>query len=272
MSYETILFEIKNNIATITLNRTKKLNAFNQLCLKEIKDALSIADENSRCLVLTGAGQAFCAGADLWGEGLADFPPEERGEIVRLLMVNQFNPIISIIDQMSIPTISAINGIVAGGGLGFALSCDIIIAKKSSKFIAGFAKDLGLIPDLGTTWFLTHFSGRARALGIAFLGDPFYADEAEKMGLIWRSVEENKFISYVESTAQKLAEGPTHIYPEIRKIIAQAANNTLKEQLALEANKQPKFIATDEFKEGMLAFSEKRSPNFTKLRDPKGGV
>ena len=263
-STQTVLSEIENGVATLTLNAPDKLNALSPQMLDELNAALDEIAANSevRVLVLTGAGRAFCAGADLSGNGQKGQTAEQRGEAVRQAMHNKFNPVVRKLTDLPVPTIAAVNGVAAGGGYGLALSCDLTIAAESAKFILVFTPQLGLIPDCGASWHAPRRLGRAHAMAGAFFGDRMSAADAVQSGLIWRSVPDADLASAVAETADRLASGPTKAYREVRRAFDLAPMQSLHAQLDFEAETQPALIATDDYVEGVRAFMQKRKPEF----------
>ena len=264
MTDKTVLLDIKDSIATVTLNAPERLNAMSPQLLDDLNEVLEQCSHNAdlRALILTGNGRGFCAGADLSGQGEAAADAHARGEAVRQNMHNHFNPVVKKLLNLQIPTIAAVNGVAAGGGYGLALSCDLVIAAESAEFILVFTPQLGLIPDIGASWHAPRIMGRAKAMALAFFGDRMKAADAVKEGLIWKAVPDDKLMEEVQAVAAKLAQGPTRAYPQVRKIFDLASQNTLHEHLDLEAEMQPALIATDDFIEGAVAFMQKRKPKF----------
>ena len=261
---QLILVEQKNGIATVTLNAPDKLNALSPQMLDAFNAALDsiAADETVRALILTGAGRAFCAGADLSGDGQKGLSAYERGEAVRKAMNESFNPVIKKIADLPVPTLSAVNGVAAGGGYGVALASDLVIAAQSAKFILVFTSQLGLIPDLGASWHAPRQLGRAKAMAAAFFGDRMSAEKAVEEGLIWRCVPDDDLMTEAVAVAETLAKGPTKAYREVRRAFDVAFTNSLHEHLDYEADRQPGLIASDDYAEGVRAFLQKRKPDF----------
>jgi 2-(1,2-epoxy-1,2-dihydrophenyl)acetyl-CoA isomerase len=253
----SVLFEIKNNVAFITLNRPEKLNAFNRdmaLLLQEILDICK-DDPSIRCVVITGAGKAFCAGQDL--EEVVD--PEGPG--MQRILSEHFNPIIIKIRELQKPVVAAVNGVAAGAGANIPLSCDIVIAARSATFIQAFSK-IGLIPDSGGTFFLPRLIGWQKASALMMLGDKVGAEEAERIGMIYKAVGDEIFQEEVNNIANKLAEMPTLGLAYTKKGLQWSATHTMYEQLENEDKLQQWAAATHDFKEGVQAFLEKRKPAF----------
>ena len=252
----SILFEIKEHIGFITLNRPEKLNSFN----REMALALQAALENCkakevRAVYITGAGKGFSAGQDL-----AEVV-DPKGPGMKRILSEHFNPIISAIRRLERPVVAAVNGVAAGAGANIALCCDIIVATQSASFIQAFSK-IGLIPDSGGTFFLPRLIGWQRASALMMLGDKVPAAEAERLGMIYKVFPDDEFAEASTGIAKTLAQMPTRGLAFTKKILDMSANNTLAEQLADEDTFQQRAATTKDFKEGVEAFMEKRSPNF----------
>jgi len=260
---EPILQSVNEGVLTITLNRPDALNALNKPLMEAMRAALAAAahDENVRALIVTGAGRGFCAGADLM-EPPSGPRPNSRGQAVADGMTSHFNPLARDIAHFPRPTIAAVNGVAAGGGVGVALACDIVVAAKSAKFIQVFAPQLGLVPDMGCSWHLPRLVGAARAKGLALLGDRLSAEDAEKWGLIWASVEDCALMTRAGEIAAKLASGPTKGLVATRQVLDVAMDNDLVAQLDLERRTQFELGNTADFAEGVTAFAQKRAPKF----------
>lgn len=259
MTYETILYEEADGVATVTLNRPDKLNAVTGQMLDELKDAVARAGASPdvRCLLLTGAGRGFCAGQDLSDRAVAS----ERPDLSQTLGQG-YNPLIKAITELPMPVVCAVNGIAAGAGANIALACDIVLAKRSAKFMQAFAK-IGLIPDSGGTWHLPRMLGLPRALGLAMLAEPISAEQAVTWGLIWQAVDDDMLMIEANAFAKKLATQPTRGLAEIKRAMRASFANTLDEQLALEAGIQGELGRGHDYGEGISAFMEKREAKFT---------
>lgn len=259
MTYQTILFDLSDNIATITLNRPDKLNALTPRVFEEASEAIDTAlTQGARALVLTGAGKAFCSGADLKPDdyGYAGLP-EDLGE----LLDTHYNPFVQKLAALDIPIVAAINGPAVGAGLGIALTADITVAARSAYMLLAFV-NIGLVPDAGATWLVAKGVGRTKALEMALLGDRISADEALQAGLITRVADDESVAAEAQAIARKLASGPTIAIGMIRKQVAAALNQTFGETLATERANQTKAGRTADFKESITAFAEKRPPVF----------
>ena len=252
-----LIIENKNTICRITLNRPEVFNSFNKKMALDLQDALRIAnsDENIRLITIEGAGKAFCAGQDLAEATDANGP--SMGEIVK----NHYNPIITLIRQSEKPVIALVNGVAAGAGANIALACDITIAKKSASFIQAFSK-IGLIPDSGGTYFLPRIIGSQKALALMMTGDKVSAIEAEHLNMIYKAVEDEEFDSFVQSFTSTIASMPTKGLALTKKAVNESFQNNLEQQLSLELDLQVEAGQTDDFKEGVQAFLEKRKAIF----------
>jgi 2-(1,2-epoxy-1,2-dihydrophenyl)acetyl-CoA isomerase len=265
MEFKTILLDISDGIAKLTLNRPEALNALNMELVQEVRQALLAVEENSsaRVLLITGAGRGFCSGADLKGSKEAGDSGMSMGERTAERMRTGFNPLVQEIYESTIPVVVAVNGVAAGGGMGLALLGDIVIAARSAKFIQVFTPQLSILPDMGSTWHLQRLIGRARSMGMAMLGDRISAEQAEQWGMIWKCVDDDALMDEAMAIAKQLRDGPTKTYREVRQAFAHAENATMAEQLEYERQKQKDLTDTPNFIEGVTAFVEKRKPQFT---------
>lgn len=263
MAYETIVFDVADGVGTLTLNRPDKLNAFNTQMHAEIADVLQRArtEDGIRCLMLTGTGRGFCAGQDLSDRRMdpndPDSEPPDLGETLETL----YNPLIRTLTGLDLPVVCAVNGVAAGAGANVALACDIVLAAESSSFIQPFCR-LGLVPDAGGSWSLTHRVGVARAKGLALLGEKLPAKTAEDWGLIWKAVPDDRLQYEARSIATSLAQGPTLGYGLTKQAIHEAVHNSLDMQLDVERDSQRKAGRSADYREGVTAFFEKRAPRF----------
>jgi 2-(1,2-epoxy-1,2-dihydrophenyl)acetyl-CoA isomerase len=253
-----ILFELKGNIAVLTLNRPEKLNALNKEMALGLQDQLHSCDENEtvRAVLLTGAGRAFCSGQDL-----QELPSDMVPDIEKSIDEN-YNPIIRLLKTIRKPVVCAVNGIAAGAGANIALACDVVIAVASASFVQAFSK-IGLIPDCGGTFFLPRLIGLQKASALMMLGDKISAEEAERMGMIYAAFSEESFSERTFQIATTLANLPTAALILTRKALMESSTNNLEEQLDLEKKFQKKAGLTKDFKEGVTAFLQKRAPQFT---------
>ena len=253
----SILYSQQNNVGVITFNRPEKANAFNRemaLQLQAVLDDFG-ADDTIRCIVVTGAGKAFCAGQDL-AELTGDNPPG-----FEQILTEHYNPIVSRIRQIAKPVIAAVNGVAAGAGANIALCADIVLASEMASFIQAFSK-IGLIPDSGGTFILPRLVGWQKASAIMMLGDKVSATEAERIGMIYKILPSENFLEEALKIAHTLAGMPTKGLVLTKQALNQSVQNTFEQQLQTEDKLQ--FIAsqTSDFKEGMTAFLGKRQPVF----------
>jgi 2-(1,2-epoxy-1,2-dihydrophenyl)acetyl-CoA isomerase len=255
-AYETILFE-PGTIARITLNRPDRLNSFTVQMHTELRDALDKL-EGARVLVLTGAGRGFCAGQDLNDRAVAPGETVDLGDTVEQC----WNPLIRTLTSLPQPVIARVNGVAAGAGANIALACDIVVAARSAKFIQSFSA-IGLIPDSGGTWALPRAVGQARALGLALTGEPLPADKAEEWGMIWKCVDDDALDSEVDAVAGKLASLPPLGLAAIKDMIRSSWQYSLDEELERQAGAMRRLGFTEDYREGVAAFLEKREAKFT---------
>ncbi len=260
MTYDTIRFTCQDGVGRLVLHRPDKLNSFNDAMHAEVRDALQRAadDDAIRCLVLTGAGRGFCAGQDL---GDRDVSPGAAPPDLEASIRDRYNPLVRSITTLAKPVICAVNGVAAGAGANIALACDLVIAARSASFIQAFCR-IGLLPDSGGTWQLPHLVGRARAMGLALLGERLGAAQAAEWGLIWKCVDDELLESDTESLARHLASQPTLGLGMIKRAINQAPAHTLERQLDLEAEMQGVLGRSEDYREGVAAFIAKRPPVF----------
>ena len=260
MTYTTIEFDIDQSIARITLNRPDILNALNVPLVTELRAAIeSVRDDTSvRCLLVTGNGRGFCAGADL--KQRMSSMEGEKPDLGMSIEVN-YNPIIRALNTLRIPSVCAVNGIAAGAGASLALACDIVIAARSASFLQAFTK-IGLIPDCGSTWLLPRLVGSARAKALAMLAEPVPAEQAEAWGMIWQCVDDDALLNRANELVAHLGQQPTQALGLLKRALALSSGNTLHEQLDVERDLQRLAGYTDDFAEGVKAFAEKRPAIF----------
>lgn len=255
MDYQTILFHEAAGVGVITLNRPEVMNALSTQMRAELTDILRAAAARVRVLVLTGAGRAFCSGQDLGdGTNVADIDLER-------VLRDEYEPLLRAIVECPVPVVAAVNGTAAGAGANLALACDVVIAAESAAFIQAFAR-IGLMPDAGGTWFLPRQIGHARAMGAALFADRIPARQAADWGMIWEAVADDAFDAHWRGRVATLAAGPTEAYGNIKAALRASHDNTLEEQLTLEARLQGACGQTRDFREGVLAFVEKRAAVF----------
>lgn len=260
MDYQNIIAEEKNGVGYLTFNRPKALNSFNVDMHREVAEVLSLWTKNPdvRCVVISGEGRGFCAGQDL-GDRVVD--PNAEAPDLGYSIETYYNPLIKTIVNMPKPVICAVNGVAAGAGANIALACDLVIAAKSANFVQAFCR-LGLVPDSAGTWFLPRAVGHARAMGLTLLGDKLPAETAKEWGMIWDVVEDAELKTKVTELAERLAKQPTFGLSLIKKAIHQSSNNTFDEQVLLERDLQRIAGRSEDYREGVQAFMNKREPNF----------
>lgn len=262
MSYEHILFEQDGGIATLTINRPAQLNALHVGVIAEMIDAVDRVrdDGTARVLVLTGAGRAFCSGADLaGGGGGARRPgPPDAGAVLE----SHFNPLLERLFALPVPFITAVNGPAAGAGCSYALAGDIVIAAQSAYFLQAFV-NIGLVPDVGSTWLLPRLAGRARAQAMMMLGERVGAEQALDWGLCYKVVPDAELAAAARAIAERLGAGPTRAYALIRQGIRDCLDRPLSEGLMVERRNQLAAGRTADFAEGVAAFLQKRPARFS---------
>lgn len=253
--YQTIALSIADDIAVLRLDRPEKMNALNTQMRAEITDAVTHGARNARVLVLTGEGRAFCSGQDLSDGGNAANLDLER------VLRDEYVPMLRAITECPIPTISAVNGPAAGAGANLALAADVVIATQSAVFLQAFTR-IGLIPDAGGTYWLPRQVGAAKAMGAALFAEPISADQASAWGMIWESLPDSEFDAGWRARAAHLAQGPTVTYGHLKTAIRGSWENGFDAQLDLEARLQGECGKTRDFKEGIVAFLDKRPPRY----------
>jgi 2-(1,2-epoxy-1,2-dihydrophenyl)acetyl-CoA isomerase len=257
---QSILIAVEEGVQRITLNRPEKLNSFNPEMHARLREALDQAERDAsiRALLVTGAGRGFCAGQDLAERKFGpDAPPVDLGASLE----ENYNPLVRRLRALEKPVVCAVNGVAAGAGANLALACDIVLAARSASFVQAFAK-IGLLPDSGGTWFLPRLVGAARAMGLALLAEKVPAEDAERIGLIWKCVDDARLIDEAQTLARALAAGPTRGYAFIKRALHASQSNDLDAQLDLERDLQRAAGLTDDYREGVTAFAEKRKPRF----------
>jgi 2-(1,2-epoxy-1,2-dihydrophenyl)acetyl-CoA isomerase len=253
-----ILYEIRDAVAIITLNRPDKYNAFNRGMALEFQEKLSACrtDASVRAIMITGAGKAFSAGQDL------DEVVDPNGPVITTILAEHYNPIVKMIRKLDKPVLAAVNGVAAGAGANIALCCDIVVAARSASFIQAFSK-IGLIPDSGGTFFLPRLIGWQKASSLMMLGDKVPAEDAAGMGMIYKALADEGFADAAFAIAQTLAALPTKALAYTKRALNQSFINNFEDQLHDEEILQEQAGRTADFKEGVQAFLEKRSPNYT---------
>ncbi len=258
---ETVTFEVSEGIARLTLNRPERLNAFTATMHREVGEALHEVTPARGCrvLLLRGAGRGFCAGQDLNDRQVAagGAPPDLGNTLEKL-----YNPLVRRLKRLPLPVVCAVQGVAAGAGANLALACDIVLAARSAKFIQSFCR-LGLVPDSGGTWHLPRLVGPARAAGLALLGEPIDGETAQRWGLIWRCVEDDALDDEAERLCAHLARQPTAGLARIKQALLASSGNSLDAQLDLERDLQRAAGRSEDYREGVDAFLQKREPRYT---------
>jgi 2-(1,2-epoxy-1,2-dihydrophenyl)acetyl-CoA isomerase len=256
----SVLVSVDAGVATLTLNRPEKLNALNPEMHERLRSALDSAarDEGIRAVLLTGNGRGFCTGQDL---AERDVSPGAPPIDLSVSLGSYYNPLVRRMRALAKPIICAVNGVAAGAGANLALACDIVVAARSASFVQAFSK-LGLIPDAGGTYFLPRLVGTARAMGLALLAEKLSAEQAAQWGLIWKAVDDDKVQDEARALATALANGPTKGYGQLKRALYASAGNSLDAQLDLERDLQRELGLSEDYREGVTAFKEKRAPRF----------
>jgi 2-(1,2-epoxy-1,2-dihydrophenyl)acetyl-CoA isomerase len=255
-----VLISLDAGVLSVTLNRPDKLNAFNPEMHKALRAALERAADEAeiRAVLLTGAGRAFSAGQDL---SERDVQAGSAPIDLSVTLGSFYNPLIRRLCELPKPVVCAVNGIAAGAGANIALACDIVLAARSASFIQAFAR-IGLVPDSGGTYFLPRLVGHARAMGLALLGEKLSAEQAAQWGLVWKAVDDAGLMDEAVALARALAAGPTKGFGLIKKALLASPSNTLEAQLALERDLQREAGFSEDYREGVAAFMEKRKAQF----------
>ncbi|WP_159237388.1 2-(1,2-epoxy-1,2-dihydrophenyl)acetyl-CoA isomerase PaaG [Raoultella terrigena] len=256
-----ILSTVEQGVMTINLNRPDRLNSFNDVMHQQLAECLTQAerDDSVRCLLITGAGRGFCAGQDLNDRNV---DPSGPAPDLGLSVERFYNPLVRRLAALPKPVIAAVNGVAAGAGATLALGCDIVLAARSASFVMAFSR-LGLVPDCGGSWFLPRVAGRARAMGLALLGEKLSAEQAAQWGMIWQLVEDAELADVSLQLARHLAAQPTFGLGLIKQALLAAETNGLDAQLDLERDYQRMAGRSADYREGVSAFLAKRPPQFS---------
>jgi len=256
---DCVLFSVEDGIARLTLNRPDRLNAISLAVHERLAGIMTELEQRHdvRLLLLTGNGRAFCAGQDLGERRVEDPTDMDLGESIEA----RYNPLVRRLVSLPFPFLCAVNGVAAGAGANLALLADIVVARESARFVQSFAR-IGLMPDCGGSWTLPHLVGQARALAIALTGEPVSARDAATWGLIWKAIPDDEFHEEVDRLALMLARAPTKALLATREAIRSAWMRSLDAQLDLERNSQRELGRTRDYREGVLAFKERRVPCF----------
>jgi 2-(1,2-epoxy-1,2-dihydrophenyl)acetyl-CoA isomerase len=258
---EPVLFERREAVAILTLNRPEKLNAFNEAMHQALRGALEAirGDDAIRAVLLTGAGRGFCSGQDL--TAIVEADPDDIADLL-----DSYHPVIEKIRELPLPVVAAVNGVAAGAGCNLALACDIVIAARSATFVQAFSR-IGLVPDCGGTWFLPRLVGTARARALMMLAEPLPAATAAAWGMIWQVVDDERLMPEARALTARLASGPTVALGLIKQALDESGDNDLADQLDLERDLQIEAAESPDRAEGVRAFLDKRPPVFTGSRD-----
>ncbi|MCP3732810.1 2-(1,2-epoxy-1,2-dihydrophenyl)acetyl-CoA isomerase PaaG [Sphingomonas sp. MG17] len=261
MGFENIIFEQRDGVARLRLNRPDRLNAFTIPMHAEVAAVLDLleADEEWRVLLLTGEGRGFSAGLDL-NESMP--VPGQPPRDLAVPLERRWGPLVRRLSRLRAPVVCAVNGVAAGAGANVALACDVVIAAKSARFIQSFVQ-IGLVPDAGGTWILPRLVGQARAMGLALTAEPLPAETAAEWGLIWRAVEDERFAEEVEALVARLASLPPLALAAVKRAMRASSVATLEQQLDLERDLQRQLGFSADHLEGITAFNERRPPAFT---------
>lgn len=251
----TVLYDCTAGVAVLTMNRPEVMNALNTRLRLDLRAAIARAEGEARVIVLTGAGRAFCSGQDLGDAASIDTVDFQR------ILSEEYEPLLQAIETSPLPVIAAVNGAAAGAGANLALAADVVIAAHSAAFLQAFAR-IGLMPDAGGTYWLPRQVGAARAMGLALFAEKVTAEEAARMGMIWEAVPDAGFEAHWRARAAHLAQGPTLAYGAVKRALRASSAQDYATQLAMEAQLQGELGATQDFREGVAAFLEKRPARF----------
>ena len=256
----SVLVSVDAGVETITLNRPEKLNALNPEMLQHLRAALERAADDAaiRAVMLTGSGRGFCTGQDL---SERDVRPGAPPIDLSVSLGAYYNPLIRRLRALPKPIVCAVNGVAAGAGANLALACDLVVAARSASFVQAFSR-LGLVPDAGGSYFLPRLVGTARAMGLALLAEKLSAEQAAQWGLIWKVVDDEALAGEAQAIAATLATGPTKGYGLLKRALYDSAGNSLDAQLDLERDLQREAGLSEDYREGVTAFKEKRAPRF----------
>lgn len=260
MTYETLVVETVDGVMSVRMNRPDTLNALSTQMLSELAQTVAAAKDDPACraYLLTGTGRGFCAGADLM-EGAAKFATGEVDMSDQLR--HYYDPVLKGLTTLDMPVIMAVNGVAAGAGANLALAGDIILAGQSASFTQVFAR-IGVVPDAGGTWHLPRHVGLAKAMGLAMLTDQISAEEAERLGMVWRVIGDDQLAEESHAIATRLAKGPTQALASIKQMLRTSYDHSFASQLDIEALHQSRASRSADFKEGVMAFVGKREAKF----------
>ncbi|MGX1305435.1 2-(1,2-epoxy-1,2-dihydrophenyl)acetyl-CoA isomerase [Amorphus suaedae] len=263
---------VRDGVGVVAIARPETKNALRRRTFEELRAAIAgfVETDDVRAMVLTGTEGTFSSGADLSDPMMGNhLPPEKRGAACAEVLDSLMHALIRDIRNAPFPIVTAVNGIAAGGGVGLALAGDVTIAARSAGFLLTFTSKLGLVPDLGTSWQLAHHLGRARALGVALLGERISAEKAAGLGMIWDVVADDVLQATAMELALRLAAGPLSGQVATRRLVDRAFVNGFDAQLDAERDAQAGLVGGPEVEEAMRAFGERRTPDFTGIGKPK---
>lgn len=255
MTQSPLTYDLSEGVATLTLNRPEVMNALSSALRQALLAAIARAEAEARVIVLTGAGRAFCSGQDLADVDIATVDLQK-------VLAEEYEPLLTALAQSPLPVIAAVNGAAAGAGAGLALACDVVIAAESASFIQAFTR-IGLVPDAGGSYWLPRQVGMARAKGAMLFAEKVSARQAADWGMIWEAVPDEAFAAHWQARAKALASGPGLAYRGVKQALRASFDNDFKAQLALEARLQGDCGKSQDFREGVAAFLEKRPARFT---------
>ncbi len=259
-SDDVVLYELSEGLATVTLNRPDKLNSLNAAMHTRLRGVLDqiAAEPSVRAVLLTGSGRGFCAGQDLAErKRMPGEPAPDLGQTIE----KNWNPLARALRYLKVPIICAVNGVAAGAGVNIALACDVVIAARSANFVLSFSR-IGLIPDAGGSYYLPRLVGEARAMGMALFGERISAADAASCGLIWRCVDDGDLAELALKLGKSLAQGPTLGLGALKRVVRNSLDHSFEEQLEIERRTQQQCGASEDYREGVAAFMEKRVPQF----------
>ncbi|MHA3905032.1 enoyl-CoA hydratase-related protein [Castellaniella sp. WN] len=260
-NYRHLKFSCRESVGRIVLARPDHLNSLTEIMHEDFRAALDFLESKRdlRGLLITGTGRGFCAGQDLNERPML---PEGQARDLSVGLKQNYEPLILRIKALPVPVICFVNGVAAGAGVSLALACDLVYAVRSARFIQAFTR-IGLLPDAGATHALPRLVGPQRAMGAALFAEPVSAETAEQWGLIWRCLPDGELDATMEAVHTRLAHGPTRAYAATKQALQAAMENTLAEQLGLEASLQKSLGLSSDYREGVRAFAEKRQPRFS---------
>jgi len=262
-AFEAVALSVQDGIARLTLNRPASLNSLNDAMFREIPLAVGCAAEaGARALLITGAGRGFCSGADLVGRALPADATADQRERANRASFERVVTLVRALNEAPMPVVCAINGVAAGGGVGIALSGDVVLMASDARFVLTFVPKLALVPDVGATWLMARMAGRARTMAASVLGDAVSAQDAERWGLVWRLVDPAQLDAEAMAVCRRLADGPQKAVVGTRRLVDASPTMPLSSHILLERDMQAPLLGAPDWVEGVKAFREKRPPKF----------